>query len=88
MTALATSNCPHIGQAMPTLLIVVAIRSAMAPQIGQSMSCLPLVKIENNARQMAVSVLLPEQRVMRPGEFIPNVIHSNKVDLATHLSFS
>jgi hypothetical protein len=73
---------------MPTLSIVVAIRSAMAPQIGQSMSRLPLVKIENNARQKAVSVLLPEQRAVRPGQFIPNVIHSNKSDLATNLSFS
>ena len=61
MTELATSNSPHIGQAIPTLSIVVAILCATAPQMGQSMSCLPLVGIENNARQMAVSELLPEQ---------------------------
>src|SRR5262249_26828316 len=37
MTEFATSNSPHIGQAMPTLPIVEAIVFAMEPQIGQSM---------------------------------------------------
>jgi hypothetical protein len=37
MTELATSNSPHIGQAMLTPSIVVAILSAVAPQMGQSM---------------------------------------------------
>ena len=37
MTEFATSNSPHIGQAMPTLPIVEAIVFAIAPQMGQSM---------------------------------------------------
>jgi hypothetical protein len=64
MTELATSNSPHIGQAMLTLSAVVAILSATAPQIGQFMSLSPMVEMENNAQPMAVSVLLPEQCVM------------------------
>jgi hypothetical protein len=50
MTELATSNSPHVGQAMLTPSIVVAILSAPAPQIGQSMSEAPdgCDLIENN----------------------------------------
>src|SRR5260370_9771280 len=40
MTELATSNSPHIGQIMVTLAIAVRICSAIAPQMGQSMSWL------------------------------------------------
>ena len=49
---------------MLTLSVVVAILSATAPQIGQFMSLSPMVVMENNAQQMAVSVLLTEQCVM------------------------
>jgi hypothetical protein len=85
MTELATSNSPHSGQAMLTLSIVVAILIlfATAPQIGQSMSCLPLVEMENNAGR-----LLPEQGAMRLWSTYPQCYPQQQVDLATNLSFS
>jgi hypothetical protein len=43
MTELAISNWPHVGQAMIMPSTIFAILSAMAPQMGHSMSCLHYV---------------------------------------------
>ncbi len=57
MTELATSNSPHIGQIMVMLAIVVRICSAIAPQMGQSMSW--LAGCEGRPRRRAEINLLP-----------------------------
>ena len=53
----ATSNSPHIGQIMVMLAIVVRICSAIAPQMGQSMSW--LAGCEGRPRRRAEINLLP-----------------------------
>jgi hypothetical protein len=92
MTELATSNSSHMGQAMPTLSNVVAILSATAPQIGQSMSCLPLIEMQNNADgglRAPAYVPLPMQRVMcLSSQLYPQCYPQQQAGLATNLSFS